>query len=154
MTAPRAGSASKSRTPSNRQRTAVSPAQPRWVVLQQHPDGALFGRHSSRVLATPLGPRMAVPADAVEVVRALHQDAATVQVGHGSERRHCNATPSALVRERRAPPRRTEHGLARAPPVAMFGPLVASATVALDVVAALHRALRVRTRRPTGARSS
>src|SRR5437667_12722167 len=61
------------------------------------------------------GPRMAVPADAVEVVRALHQDAATVQVGHGSERRHCNATPSALVRERRAPPRRTEHGLARAP---------------------------------------
>ena len=29
-----------------------------------------------------------------------------------------------------------------------------NATVALDVVAALHRALRVRTRRPTGARSS
>ncbi len=58
---------------------------------------------------------MAVPADAVEVVRALHQDAATAQVRHGPERRHCNATPSALVRERRAPPRRTEHGLARAP---------------------------------------
>jgi len=40
---------------------------------------------------------------------------------------------------------------ARVTLVAMFGPLVASATVALDVVAALHRALRVRTRRPTGA---